>query len=709
MNLEDRLRGELHWQAEQIDPYEARLAGIRDRGVQRRRRAQTAAAGALAAVALAAGGSFFTLQGMSEKSAETIYAEEPETESTAELSVVPPADIGDEDTVVAAGDGDDDNDDDGDVLPDLLSVADGAIFSRQSDGASTQLGAAAPSRGSTRVAVHDGVSGYVQFGDHDIYWTPGTVAPAERVIEISTSGAELGYSKQSLVPGDVYLSAAGNPVVVYAIERSRDGEIAQQLVIRRELLTGTTSTIWSAGDGADSDVGGSIRQLSVGGDSIAIVHDGAERCSVRLFAIATGAESMLDVGDCPGRSYGSLAPDGGSFAWVEAGVVGKRVGIVEAPSGEEMLATTIDESLPIGAAVASIDFDGRFVAIPRGEHVLVIDIEDESNHVLDGLAGPSTIASASSLIVRDSTLRVADAEWPTDEPCPRVSGALVTLLRPTDEEPGRPRCSRVDSGQRLAFENDGDDAWSVQFAHIDVEIEPGETHEDVAPLGAFLRPGVHALSPQPAAPDVDPVDDDAADDAASDETDWVDSRDLVGSLLWFDPSGSYEVALRGYGPMLLGDDFDTANRSIGGVLDPAAESDAVATGCATTTIGPASSRVALTIVRKADLDDTVVDTSTDGTTTAAMIEVTTPGITTLSGIGIGDTVREVVSAYRNRIEIEDSTTYDGGIDLIFTPESEEDAAYLLIFVTDGTQVLSYRTGLADLVIHPNGCDGYLGE
>jgi len=505
MNLEDRLRGGLQWQAEQIDPYEVRLAGVRDRGVQRRRRAQTAAAGVLAAVLLVAGGSLLTLRGLSEKSAETIYAEEPETDSTAELNVEPPTGSSDEETVEAADDGDGEDSDDGGVLPNLLSVADGAIFSRQSDGASTQLGAAAPSRGSTRVAVHDGVSGYVQFGSHDVYWTPGTVAPAERVIEISTSGAELGYSKQSLIPGDVYLSAAGNPVVVYAIERSRDGEIAQQLVIRRELLTGTDSTIWSAGDGADSDVGGSMRQLSVGGDSIAIVHDGAERCSVRLFAIATGAESALDVGDCPGRSYGSLAPDGGSFAWVEAGVVGKRIGVVQAPSGEEMLATTIDESLPIGAAVATIDFDGRFVAIPRGEQVLVIDIEDESNHVLDGLAGPSTIASASSLIVRDGTLRPADAEWPTEEPCPRVSGALVTLRRPTDEEPGGPRCSRVDSGQRLVFENDSDDAWLVQFAHIDVEIEPGQTHEDVAPLGAFLEPGVHALSPQPQPAVVRPV------------------------------------------------------------------------------------------------------------------------------------------------------------------------------------------------------------
>lgn len=708
MNLEDRLRGGLQWQAEQIDPYEARLAAIRDRGVQRRRRTQTAAAGTFAALALVASSGFLLLQGTSEKSAETIIADDPGTDITVEEeAALTPALDDDETAVVASAD-----DLGEDALPDLVSIEDGGIFSRQSDGESRQLASAAPARGAARVAVHDRVRGYVQFGDHDIYWTPGAVAPTELIEEISSSGAELGFAKQSMVPGDVYLSVTGSPVVVYAIERYRDGEIAQQQVIRRELLTDASAAIWSAGDGFDADVRGSIRQVSVGGDVLAVMHDGADGCSVRLFEIASGDEADLDVGDCPARTYGSLSPEGDSFAWVEAGLLGKQVGVVEVPSGDELLATTIDASLAIGAAEASIDFDGRFIAIPQGEQVLVVDIEDESNHLLDDIRGPSTISSTSSVVVGDAALRAADAERPTDEACPRVNDALVTVLRSASNDPAQARCARVDSGQRLVFENDGDDTWALKFAHIFVKLAPGETHEDVVPLGAFLGPGVHTVFPQPEPTEAVGDDKEAAGDSAAtaiDEAALIDTRDLVGPLLWFDPSGRYQVALRGYGPLELGNDFEAANASIGGVLDPEAAVRAVDSGCTTTSVDPASSRVTLTVVRKADLDETIVDTSTDGEATAAMIEVAAPGITTLSGIGIGDTVREVVSAYRNRIEIEESTTYDGGIDLIFTPQSDEDAAYLLIFVTDGAQVLSYRTGLVDLVVHPNGCAGYLGQ
>lgn len=86
----------------------------------------------------------------------------------------------------------------------------------------------------------------------------------------------------------------------------------------------------------------------------------------------------------------------------------------------------------------------------------------------------------------------------------------------------------------------------------------------------------------------------------------------------------------------------------------------------------------------------------------ARIDVGTPGVVTLSGVGVGSTVQEVLTAYgEERIAVEPHPYDEGGQYLRFLTDRQSDR--LLIFETDGEVVTSYRAGDADAVSAPEGC------
>jgi hypothetical protein len=74
-----------------------------------------------------------------------------------------------------------------------------------------------------------------------------------------------------------------------------------------------------------------------------------------------------------------------------------------------------------------------------------------------------------------------------------------------------------------------------------------------------------------------------------------------------------------------------------------------------------------------------------------------------SGIRIGSSETEVKQAYPGRIAVEPAEYDPNGHYFVFTPVDPSDADRLLIFETDGRQVISYRAGQRDAVRLVEGC------
>ena len=79
-------------------------------------------------------------------------------------------------------------------------------------------------------------------------------------------------------------------------------------------------------------------------------------------------------------------------------------------------------------------------------------------------------------------------------------------------------------------------------------------------------------------------------------------------------------------------------------------------------------------------------------------------ILTLSGVGAGSTVDEVLATYPNRIRVQPNpyTGHLGGRDLVYL--TDEGSSHLgLMFETDGQRVRTFRSGFLGAVMAPEGC------
>ncbi|MGI8808962.1 MAG: hypothetical protein ACR2KK_14200 [Acidimicrobiales bacterium] len=86
------------------------------------------------------------------------------------------------------------------------------------------------------------------------------------------------------------------------------------------------------------------------------------------------------------------------------------------------------------------------------------------------------------------------------------------------------------------------------------------------------------------------------------------------------------------------------------------------------------------------------------------VEVSRSPILTLSGVGTGSTVDEVLATYPNRIRVQPNpyTGHLGGRDLFYV--TDQASTHLgLMFETDGERVRTFRSGFLGAVMAPEGC------
>lgn len=85
------------------------------------------------------------------------------------------------------------------------------------------------------------------------------------------------------------------------------------------------------------------------------------------------------------------------------------------------------------------------------------------------------------------------------------------------------------------------------------------------------------------------------------------------------------------------------------------------------------------------------------------VQVTTPGIRTLSGRGVGDTEAAIQRAFPGQIRAEEHTYDENGHYLVFLPRDRADQSHGIIFDTDGQRVTGVRAGLWPSVGYVEGC------
>lgn len=82
------------------------------------------------------------------------------------------------------------------------------------------------------------------------------------------------------------------------------------------------------------------------------------------------------------------------------------------------------------------------------------------------------------------------------------------------------------------------------------------------------------------------------------------------------------------------------------------------------------------------------------------IDIASPDITTRSGIGVGSSTEEIVELFEANIE---TTSVDGGEEIVFIPTDEVDRDFRIIWTTDGSAVTAMRAGRLPGVLAASPC------
>jgi hypothetical protein len=82
--------------------------------------------------------------------------------------------------------------------------------------------------------------------------------------------------------------------------------------------------------------------------------------------------------------------------------------------------------------------------------------------------------------------------------------------------------------------------------------------------------------------------------------------------------------------------------------------------------------------------------------TIERVDIRSGAVKTRSGLGIGSTIDQLKTALGAQLQISGTTA-------VFVPTSANDANYRVIFETDGTKVVSYRSGKVPLVTAARAC------
>lgn len=155
------------------------------------------------------------------------------------------------------------------------------------------------------------------------------------------------------------------------------------------------------------------------------------------------------------------------------------------------------------------------------------------------------------------------------------------------------------------------------------------------------------------------------------------------------PSGpasapQWTLSAAGLGAVVVGDRVEDANRAVGGALGDPARLDPY---CEFVPLA-APAETALVMVARG---------------LVARVDVTTPGIRTAEGAGIGDTEDRLKTRYRGRVRVLSDRRFNDGHLLVVTPAGE--AERRLIFETRNSMVTRVRAGrLPEVEWAPDRCD-----
>jgi hypothetical protein len=83
------------------------------------------------------------------------------------------------------------------------------------------------------------------------------------------------------------------------------------------------------------------------------------------------------------------------------------------------------------------------------------------------------------------------------------------------------------------------------------------------------------------------------------------------------------------------------------------------------------------------------------------VDVSAPGIRTLSGAAVGDGQREVLQLYRGRLLV--TTHFHGVDDSKYLSMYSHDHRYGIRFETDGERITEYYVGTSEAVQWASGC------
>lgn len=78
------------------------------------------------------------------------------------------------------------------------------------------------------------------------------------------------------------------------------------------------------------------------------------------------------------------------------------------------------------------------------------------------------------------------------------------------------------------------------------------------------------------------------------------------------------------------------------------------------------------------------------------------GISTAAGARVGDSEARIMSLYSGRVKVQPHK-YTSGHYLVVTPANRADSAFRIVFETDGSKVVRYRSGRRPAVEYVEGC------
>ena len=148
-------------------------------------------------------------------------------------------------------------------------------------------------------------------------------------------------------------------------------------------------------------------------------------------------------------------------------------------------------------------------------------------------------------------------------------------------------------------------------------------------------------------------------------------------------AGALTVTEMGIGPIRAGMTIGQANAALGGMLRiprKLNECDYLSPAS-----GPRSFMLMVEKGRVARVD--VPDSS---------------GISTAAGARVGDSEARIMSLYSGRVKVQPHK-YTSGHYLVVTPANRADSAFRIVFETDGSKVVRYRSGRRPAVEYVEGC------